>query len=151
MLRKAGVSYQLVNIDTIDGGVSSLTKYPLLVIGKNSYSEAEAIFRNQLPVEGTVHEGLNILCLEQRNRYVMGLKLENLNARQAFIRAKDSLLFKQSSDNDFTHWRGESKLLPPYPEWSDTADWRSRTGQQTRPGEIHLDKGAIGIGRTRGW
>lgn len=139
VLRKAGVPYQLINAETIDRGVSSLARYPLLVIGKNSYPEAERIFSEWLPVDDTVREGLNIVCLEQRNRYVMGLKLENLNARQVFIRAKKSPLFADLENNDFSHWREESKLLPPYQPWNETADWRqgrdSKHGQRNSFGQ----------------
>ena len=133
VLKKCGLSYQLVNEETIDRGVTSLSRYSALIIGKNSYSEAAKIFREWLPIDETVIEGLNIICLEQMNRHVMGLKLENLNARNAFVRADNSPLMAGLDANDFRDWQGESKLLPAYPSYNKDSDWRA--GRSSKHGQ----------------
>ncbi len=141
-LKKAGVRYVSVN----EGAdAASLAGYPLLVIGKNSYPAAVAVFGEKLPAAKSVLDGLNVLCLSQRNRYVMGQRLENLNLRQAFIRAKDSPLFADSADADFAHWRGESNHLPAYPKWSADTDWRLGQGSK------HGQRNSFGQGRYWHW
>jgi hypothetical protein len=132
ILQKIGIPYQLVNEETIDKGLSSLSRFPLLIIGKNSYPEAVKIFKDWMAIEGTIKEGLNVICLEQMNRYVMGLKLENFNTRNVFIRDKESPLFSGLSDENFSDWREESKMLPAYLIWNEKSDWRpgaSKHGQ----------------------
>ena len=142
VLKEAGLEYVLVNLGTDS---DSLAKSPLLVIGKGSYPAAVAIFGEKLPAEKAIREGMNVLCLSQRNRSVMGLKLENFNARQAFIRTDDAEIFQGFDDRDFSHWRGESKHLPSYPKWSETTDWR--LGQASKHGQ----RNAFGQGRYWHW
>lgn len=135
VLKLMGISYTLVNEDVVDRGLSSLSNFSLLIIGKNSYPEAVKLFKEHLPVIETVKEGLNIIVMEQRNRYVMGLKTENFNTRRVFILAKNSPLFNGLSDTDFSNWRGESQMLPPYPSWNEKSDWHS--GRDSKHGQLN--------------
>lgn len=125
ILDKIKIPYQIVDIDTIDRGLSSLSGFSLLIIGKNSYSEAVKIFKNWMPIDSTVKEGLNVVFLEQKNRYICGLKVENFNNRYVFVRDKSSPLLEGLSDEDFSNWRGESNMLPPYMPWNEKSDWQS--------------------------
>jgi hypothetical protein len=123
ILDKMGVPYDIVNFETIDRGLHSLSKYPLLIIGKNSYPQAVEMFNKHMRIDETIKEGLNVVILEQTNRYVAGLKLHNLNSRNVFIRDKSNPLFSGLSNEDLSDWRGESKMLPSYPPWKEGLDF----------------------------
>ncbi len=146
MLEGLGVRYELLSAKArVDP--SAVEGHRLLVIGRNSYGEAVEVFRTWPQMRGTgaataaggdrhprpttaevlefVEQGLNVICLEQMNRHVMGLKVENFNTREVFVRAKDSPLFDGLSNEDFRDWRGESTLLPAYPPWNPESDWEA--------------------------
>ncbi|MCM8770077.1 MAG: hypothetical protein NC911_10525, partial [Candidatus Omnitrophica bacterium] len=101
---------------------SVLNSLQLLIIGRQSYPLATKLVEAEAIMEA-VNNGLNILILEQLNRHILGLKLENTNSREVFIRAKDSPLFAGLDSQDLAWWRGESHLLPSYPSFDPESLW----------------------------
>ncbi|MCM8768700.1 MAG: hypothetical protein NC911_03325 [Candidatus Omnitrophica bacterium] len=122
LLEEMGVSYQIFDEATIDAGQWSWHRFPLLIIGKNSYPEAVRLFQGQLPFQDAIRDGLNLLVLEQSCRQVAGLKLENVNGRQVFVRDQFHPVFSGLGNQDFSDWRGESYLLPAYQPWHPASD-----------------------------
>ncbi|HOL67323.1 MAG TPA: hypothetical protein PKX93_07710, partial [bacterium] len=108
--------------DKAEQNLSLLKRVRLLVVGRQSYPLAVQII-NPEAMMSALREGLNVVVLEQLNRYVCGLKLENTGSREVFIRAKDSPLFAGLDNHDFSNWRGESTLLPAYPSFDSESLW----------------------------
>jgi len=117
VLEKMGVPLQIFDENTIDAGQWTWQKFPLLIIGKNSYPYFVKLCQKHLPFGEAVKEGLNVLILEQTCRQVAGLTVENGNLRQVFIRERNCPLLLGLENQDLTDWRGESYLLPAYQSW----------------------------------
>jgi len=146
-LKNLGVSCQLFNAETITAGRTSFQDYQLLVIGKNSYPAAVKIFTENIPFVRQVGEGLNVLVLEQANRNVAGLSVENFASRQAFIRDSASPLLAGLEDEDFSDWRGESRRLPAYQSWNPNSKWNDNPQIPSKYGHSN----SFGQGRFWHW
>ena len=61
-------------------------------------------FTEHIPIRHSVKEGLNVLVLEQLNRNVAGLVVENSRVHRAFPVAHGSPLFEDLTPGDFVEW-----------------------------------------------
>ena len=123
-LEKLGVSCTLLSTDAnaAPENAKAISTARLLIIGKNSYPDAVKVLGNAT-IQEAVRGGLNVVVLAQRNRYVMGLKLEYTGSRDVYIRAKDSPLLAGLHNADLANWRQESKMLPAYPSFDTESLW----------------------------
>ena len=124
VLEQMGVRFTKLspNAEAADANKVALAKGKILVIGRNSYPDAVTVFANA-PVEEALTHGLNMVVLEQMNRHVMGLRIENTGSREVYVRAPDSPLLEGLDSRDFTNWRNESKMLPSYPSFDTESLW----------------------------
>jgi hypothetical protein len=110
LLQKAGVAAEKVSLQSKE----DLAGADLLIIGRSSYPKdtttANALFK-------AAEAGLNILCFEQTEKEVFGLKNDDPNSRHAFISAPDHPVVKGLANEDFRNWRGASNILEPYPDY----------------------------------
>jgi len=118
MLKKTGQPFRLV----AEG--HSLAGLDLLIVGRKGYTEEIRALLGELNVRDAIAKGLNVMVFAQTSRWVMGLLNEHFGNRCAFIRGRHSGLFEGFDDTDFSHWRGQSKLIEAYPDWDRTRDWR---------------------------
>ena len=114
MLRHAGLKAERIVLSAGSGSLKKLSVADLLIIGRKSYpkdaSTVNALFK-------VVESGLNILCFEQTEREVFGLKNDDPNTRHAFISASDHPVVRGLGDEDLRNWRGASNILEPYPDY----------------------------------
>jgi len=122
ILQKMKIPVLLLSEENQQENLSLLNRSKLLIIGRQSYPCAVKILKPE-EITRKVKEGLNIVVLEQLNRHIMGLKLENTGSRETFIRAPDSPLFTGLENDDFSSWQGESGLLPSYPSFDTESLW----------------------------
>ncbi|MBI2193185.1 MAG: hypothetical protein HYU36_14490 [Planctomycetes bacterium] len=104
-----------------EGG--GLPPLDLLVIGRCTYSQALLERLKGMRFSEKVRQGMNVLCFEQTQRWVMGLLVEHFDLRNAFIRRGRSPLFDGLSSEDLADWRGASDLIDAYPDWDRTRDY----------------------------
>jgi len=124
VLEEMGVRFTTLSPEAsaVDANKAAFGKGKLLVIGRDSYPAAVKVFANA-PVQEALKYGMNIVVLEQMNRHVMGLKMENTGSRDVYVRAPDSPLLEGLDNRDFANWRGESKMLPSYPSFDTESLW----------------------------
>lgn len=136
ILQKAGVPFEKMK-DGADGMVG-LNARGLLVIGRKSYDPtvAGALMKQ-------AEAGLNILCFEQTNSIVFGLRNDDPNTRHAFISAADHPVISGLEDPDFRNWRGQSDLLEAYPDY--------RTGAGYGLLDMYAGKGFFGQNEFAQW
>ena len=112
VLRKAGVTVQ--RKIRLSGAEQNLADADLLIIGRKSFptetTTVQMLFR-------AAENGLNIVCFEQVERELFGLKNDDPNTRHAFISAPDHPVVKGLSDEDVRNWRGASNILESYPDY----------------------------------
>jgi hypothetical protein len=118
MLAKSGVRFRKVRPNEDFG------RADLLIIGRDAYAKGVAKHLNTMALADHLASGGNVIIFEQSARHVAGLKNEHFNLRHAFIRDPEHPLFDGLSDADFSHWRGESDILPAYQHFDKTGfDW----------------------------
>jgi hypothetical protein len=124
VLGKMGVGFMKLSAEesAAQADAEAIRKAALVVVGKNSYPDAVKVF-SKSPVLDAVRNGLNLVVLEQMNRHVMGLKLENTSSRDVYVRAPDSPLLAGLDNRDFANWRSESQMLPSYPSFDPQSLW----------------------------
>lgn len=108
LLKKAGLDFLQVK-ESIPQSAEAL------VIGRKSWDPGEL---KKLGLEKFLKRGGKLLVMEQTNRWVMGLKVDDPNVRRAFICA-DSALLAGLDNRDFHDWRGFSDIIEPYPSLED--------------------------------
>jgi beta-galactosidase len=124
VLAQMGVGFTKLSAEdsAAQSNADAIGKARLVVVGKNSYPDAVKVF-SKAPVLDAVRNGLNLVVLEQMNRHVMGLKLENTSSRDVYVRSPDSPLLAGLDDRDFANWRSESQMLPSYPSFDAQSLW----------------------------
>lgn len=90
----------------------------LLVIGRESLTEAARQQLRAWNLRERVRAGLNVLVFEQTGTQLADLPLDDPNARAAFIRAPMHPVLRGLTNADLRHWRGQSDLTEPYPRYS---------------------------------
>jgi len=138
-LGKLGVPFVRVTRDAIDRGWGPKGTN-LLVVGRNSYGEMLELLKERfLVLDGATEAGLNVVVLAQLHRRVMGLRSENVNLRQVFVRDPGHPLLAGLGNADFHDWRGAAGSLPPYEPWNPKRDWwpgkYSKHGQKNAWGQ----------------
>ena len=116
-LRKAGLTvHTKVRLSGEEAAEAeqSLAGADLLVIGRKSFPTEAATVRM---VFRAAENGLNIVCFEQVERELFGLKNDDPNTRHAFISAQDHPVVEGLSDEDVRNWRGASNILESYPDY----------------------------------
>jgi hypothetical protein len=143
--KKMGVNTRRLD-STFSGDAAPILKNcGVLIVGRRSYPLAARIMGSTPSFHDLIKGGLNVLVLEQMNRSVAGLALENSNTRRAFIADKASPLLAGLGDEDFFDWRGESRLLPAYLSWNTNSNWRA--GKNSKMGQGN----SFGQGRFWHW
>ena len=95
---------------------SNLQAARLVIVGKKSYGKDFLDLARRIQLEDAVRAGLNLLVMEQTVPEVFGLKLEEQSARRVFMADPGHPFFEGLAAQDFIDFRGESHLIPPYPE-----------------------------------
>jgi len=121
---------------TIVDATSDLSKYHLLIIGRNALANPQ-----KLPDLAKVKDGLNVLILEQNTAIIkrLGFRYQEYGLRRLFKRNANHYILKNMENECLRDWRGESTLTSPYldynqfycPKWNwcgfeNTRVWRAR-------------------------
>lgn len=108
MLVRANVPFRKV------ASVGDCANLKLLVIGRETLSDAADPFLQELEASGAIDAGLNLLVFEQRECNLGNLLFEATSQRYVYIKDRTHPALKGLADADFINWRGESDLVEPY-------------------------------------
>jgi len=142
VLELAGVQYEALENKT---QAMLLDKARLLIVGKNSYAKMVDLASQGLDFDAAIDRGMNLIVLEQMHRNVAGLTVENFKSRRVFVCDQDAELLAGFSHDDFTDWRGESRMLKPYQSWNPRSNWQEYFASK------HGQKNAFNQGRFWHW
>lgn len=108
--------------DGLPSALEALDGAPLLLVGRESYPAAVKLLETEA-AQAALRGGMNIVVLEQMNRSVMGLTLDQTNSRETFVRDPGHALLAGLDHTDMSEWRGESSMFPSYPSFDEDSLW----------------------------
>jgi hypothetical protein len=108
VFERAGVPFRQVS------AVADCAGLKLLVIGRETLSDAVDPFLQKLEASGAIRAGLNVLLFEQGECNLDNLLFEATSQRYVYIKDRTHPVLKGLADADFINWRGDSDLIEPY-------------------------------------
>ena len=109
LLKKMNIPYQENLTERM------LETNPLLLVGRKSFTPAFLKKCREWNLERRLRDGLTLLVFAQDDRGALKEYLEERRSRMVFVKDSAHPILRGIPEEDFRYWRGESRLVEPYP------------------------------------